>query len=201
MTLPGLHLLFASLPGPYLLKASQGYTPEMDALRLKAFPEARPVGTDQDLYDARAWHLTIHHADQLAGYGRLIPGPDGCFMGWTNSPHLVNTAQAADSSRWASAEAFTGCGLPDVIGPAHFLLAQAAGFRYVHGAVRPARRILSLLAELGFRAVGDPTNATVHHCNYSLVMQLLTCDLTTLTYYLPQRLLTAWAALRFPDQK
>ena len=191
---------FSELHGPYQLRVSQTYTPEMDWLRLAAFPEAQPFGTDQDPYDIRAWHLTINHTNRLAGYGRLIPGPDGCFAGWTASPFLINTAQAADSSRWASAESFTGCGLPDVIGPAHLLLAQASGFRYVHGAVRPGRRILSLLTELGFRAVHNPINATEHHCNYSLVLQLITCDLTALTFSLQERIRSAWEDLRFPSE-
>ena len=81
MTLLGLEQLFAALPGPYVLRIGRDYTPKMDELYLTAFPEAEHLTTDEDICDARAWHLTVNHTSQLAGYGRPIPGPDGCLAG------------------------------------------------------------------------------------------------------------------------
>ena len=40
----------------------------------------------------------------------------------------ASLTQSADSSHWATVHSFSGCGLPDVIGPAHLMLARAAGF-------------------------------------------------------------------------
>ena len=114
--LSDLQQQFNDLPGPYLLRVSREYTPEMDVLRCEAFPEANHSATNRDVYDGRAWHLTIHYTDELAANSRLIPGPDGFFKALTANPLLVDSWKATDWSRLVVVPSFRNLGLPGVMG-------------------------------------------------------------------------------------
>ena len=192
--LSDLQQQFNDLPGPYLLRVSRGYTPEMDALRCEAFPEANHSATNRDVYDGRAWHLTIHYTDELAAYRRLIPGPDGFFKALTANPLLVDSWKATDWSRLVVAPSFRNLGLPKVMGLVALLVAHALGHRYVHGAASPSRQLIGLLHRLDFREVDMPISVSVQP-SVSFCLQLFTCDLTKLTYSPDQRLVESWHQL------
>lgn len=192
--LSALQQWFNNLPGPYQLRVSREYTPEMDYPRQEAFPEANHSGSNRDVYDDRAWHLAIYYEEQLAAYSRLIPGPDGFFIKLTSSPLLVDSAAATDWSRLVVPATFRSLGLPEVMGLAALVFARALGGRYVHGAANPERQLVKMLYQLDFEAVDLPTTVNVQP-GISFFLQLLTCDLHSLSYSPEERLANTWYRL------
>ena len=194
MEINELQQLFTTLPGPYTLSIGREYIPAMDTPRRQAFPEANHNGTNRDIYDDRAWHLTVHLADELAAYSRLIPGPDGFFKALTANPLLADSAAATDWSRLVVPAFFRGLRLSKVMGLAALVVARALGGRYVHGAANPERQLVKLLYQLEFEAVSLPASVSVQP-GISFRLQLLTCDLTRLSYVPEERLTDSWCEL------
>ena len=197
MTLPGLHLLFAELPGPYRFHLSQSYTPEMDSWRAKSSPEANTGNTNHDAFDDRAWHLTIEYKGQLAAYSRMIPGSDAYFRQIINVQGLMNTSDSIDWSRLVVPPAFKGLGLPLAMGYGCTLLAQATGMRYIHAAAEPARGLTSLIKLLGYCPVGEPS-AILVPSPPPFKLQLFLLDLALPSLDLSQQPTQYWQSLALP---
>jgi predicted GNAT family N-acyltransferase len=129
----------------------------MDWLRMECFPGNYPTGSAKDEFDDRSIHIVARADDKLAGYGRLIPGPDAYFEATFRKHAVIPTgSDVVDFGRVMVAPAHRGHDLFELILVEGLILATDLSFRCVVGALRPERGFRPLIHDLGFVDSGPP---------------------------------------------
>jgi enoyl-CoA hydratase/carnithine racemase/GNAT superfamily N-acetyltransferase len=140
------------------VEVRDSFTPEMERLRREYADHPWAGGTSEDDFDRVSSHIVVTVCGELAGMVRVTPQPPSVLATWAIGHHHVPGGDGVvEANRGVVARKWRGMDLYKVLMAEVTRYCHARGVTFVVGAIEPAFPLRGYLEQIGFRALGEPT--------------------------------------------